>query len=321
MKKILIFKTDRVGDLINITSIINNIKLNYPDSEIDIVCSKYNSQFANYISDLNNILIFESTLIKFLYVNFKSILSNKYDLIFQLDGKNHSYLLSILFSAKKKYSLKFIKQKKILGYFLNINRPNLIYSKFIETIECYENYNLQNNKSYHYLTLYLKLLELANFKIFDNSHHFKFNPTIKVVNFENDYIHFHIDEKWKFFNKNIHDNFIELFSKFSSKKNIVLTSNLGKNDLYEKLYEKFFNNKNFEFIKSPNFSELISIVYFAKTCVSSHSGFIVHLAACYKKSIIDIVPKNIFNELDRWIPFNINYKRYDICDIKSVSFD
>ena len=28
MKKILIFKTDRVGDLINITPIINNLKLN-----------------------------------------------------------------------------------------------------------------------------------------------------------------------------------------------------------------------------------------------------------------------------------------------------
>ena len=51
MRRILIFKTDRVGDLINITPVINNIKLNYKDCDIDLICSEYNSQIAKYLSD------------------------------------------------------------------------------------------------------------------------------------------------------------------------------------------------------------------------------------------------------------------------------
>ena len=39
MKNFLIFKTDRLGDLINISPIISNIKLHYPSSEITLICS------------------------------------------------------------------------------------------------------------------------------------------------------------------------------------------------------------------------------------------------------------------------------------------
>ena len=79
----------------------------------------------------------------------------------------------------------------------------------------------------------------------------------------------------------------------------------------------FRNNLNIEIIKDPSIDDLISLIYYSHTCISSHSGLVVHLSAALKKRIIDIVPRHIFDELDRWIPFDINYKRTNIND----SFD
>ena len=47
----------------------------------------------------------------------------------------------------------------------------------------------------------------------------------------------------------------------------------------------------------------------------------MHSAAAFNKKIIDIVSPQIFNELDRWIPFNVNYKRFDINNLNKFDFD
>ena len=318
MRRILIFKTDRVGDLINITPIINNIKLNYKDCDIDLICSEYNSQIAKYISDIKNIYVYKNSLFNFIFNNFKNIFLTKYDVIFQLDGKNHSFFLTLLFRSPLKYSLKFIKQKKIFSKFYSVSRPNLIYQNFIKTIDCYENYNLEDNKSYHYLSLYLNLLKNAKLKILDKKHNFKFKPSKRIAKFQNSYVHLHLDEKWLSVGSNIRNSLIKYLSSLSIENNIVITSNLGENDFFNNMYNHFYNNKKFEFINSPTFDNLISIVFFSHTCISSHSGFIVHLAACYKKNIVDIVDSKIFNELDRWMPYDISYKRYDINYIENI---
>ena len=321
MKKILIFKTDRVGDLINITPVINNLNLNNPDCKIDLICSSYNFQIAKHIIGINNIFIYENSILKFLRVNLKNILSTKYDLIFQLDGKTHSYFLATIHKSIKKFSLKFIKKKKIFGRYFQISRPNFLYEYFINTIECVENYNLSNNKSYHYLTLYFKLLKKAGFNIINKEHVLDYKPEMRIVKFDNEYIHFHIDEKWLNFNRNIHDKIIEFIRSISLSQNIAISSNLGENILFDRINNEFSNNKNILFLKSPDFLNLISIIYHSKTCISSHSGFIVHLAACYNKNIIDIVDQSIFNELDRWIPLNAIYKRYSLDDIEKINLD
>ena len=318
MRRILIFKTDRVGDLINITPVINNIKLNYKDCDIDLICSEYNSQIAKYISDIKNIYVYKNSLFNFIFNNFKNIFLTKYDVIFQLDGKNHSFFLTLLFRSPLKYSLKFIKQKKFFSKFYSVSRPNLIYQNFIKTIDCYENYNLEDNKSYHYLSLYLNLLKNAKLKILDKKHNFKFKPSKRIAKFQNSYVHLHLDEKWLSVGSNIRNSLIKYLSSLSIENNIVITSNLGENDLFNNMYNHFYNNKKFEFINSPTFDNLISIVFFSHTCISSHSGFIVHLAACYKKNIVDIVDSKIFNELDRWMPYDISYKRYDINYIENI---
>ena len=57
MKKILIFKTDRIGDFVYFSPCLKIIKDNIPDSEVTVVCSKYNYQIVKNYKEINNIIV------------------------------------------------------------------------------------------------------------------------------------------------------------------------------------------------------------------------------------------------------------------------
>jgi len=322
MKKILIFKTDRLGDLLNISPIINNLKLNYPTSSITLICSEYNKSIANYYHNDVKLIVFKRPIIFFLLRNIKFIFFNNYDFIFQLDGKNHSYLTSILIRAKKKVCIRFIKSKKILGMLMFIKRPNFLINYFFDDREIsYENYNIDNNSNYHYLSLYLNLLKKLNIKIFTKNHYLPFNKAKKISNFKDGYYLIHIDKRWEQFPATVSINLKEKLLILSKSTNIVISSNIGGNKVFKFLNNELLNKPNIEIINNPNLNDTISLIFNSKYCVSSHSGLIVHTAAAFNKKIIDIVSKDIFNELDRWTPFNINYKRIDINNIVEFNFE
>ena len=72
MKNILIFKTDRLGDLLNISPVIYNLKTNFPKCKITLICSNYNKPIAQYYENDLNILIYDKPLIIFLIKNLNS---------------------------------------------------------------------------------------------------------------------------------------------------------------------------------------------------------------------------------------------------------
>ena len=318
MKKILIFKSDRIGDLINISSVINNLKKNFPHCEISIVCSKYNSNIAKYYSEFSKILLSSRSLILFLIKNFKNIFLTKYDLILQLDGKKNSYFTAMLANSKLKAGIKFIKKKRLFGFDYKLQRPNFLISSSYNILEsCNEDYNVVDNKSYHYLDLYLKILKKLDLKIYTRKHYLPFKSS-KNVNYDS-YLHLHIDEKWLNFNSSFFDYFEEKITTLSKKNNICVTSNLTGNLYFYRFKNKFIKNHKFLFKDSVSVDDLLNIIYFSHTIISSHAGFVVHAGAAFKKKIIDIVPSNINNELDRWIPFDIDYKRINISNSFELS--
>jgi ADP-heptose:LPS heptosyltransferase len=319
MKKILIFKTDRLGDLLNISPIINNIKINFPECEIDLICSKYNKSIANYFSMYVNIFVFNKPFIFFLLSNFNKFFLNKYDLIIQLDGKNHSYLSAIFIRSKKKICIQYSKLKSIFGKKITILRPNNIINFFFtNSLNCTEDYNVSNNNDFHYLSLYLKLISLENIKIVNQDHFLPIDLPKRIPRFDKEYFYLHIDERWNNFEKKAFENISYAISKLSTNEKIVISSNIGGNIVFNKIEKLFTNVSNIEIIKDPSIDDMISLIYHSHTCVSSHSGLVVHLSGALKKRIIDIVPKNIFDELDRWIPFNVEYKRFDILNFSNL---
>lgn len=310
MKKILIFKSDRLGDLINISSVIYNLKKNFPSSEITIVCSKYNSRIAKYYPDLQNIIIFDKSFFKFSLKYFKKLYLTKYDLLLQLDGKKSSYFCSSIVNSNIKAGLVFIKNKNIFNSLIIVKRPNFLISKFFTYLEpCIEDYKVLNNKHYHYLNLYLNILKRVNLIIYSKNHYLPYNKT-NNQKFKN-YLHVHIDERWKKFDKIFYVNFVDKINNFSITNKIIITSNFNGNNFYFNIMNKFKSNNNFLFKDKVSINDLLNIIFYSQTVLSSHSGFIVHAAAAFQKNIIDLVPKNINSELDRWVPYNINYKRFN----------
>jgi len=322
MKKILIFKTDRLGDLLNVSPIINNLKLNYPSSSITLICSKYNRAIAEYYRNDVKIIVFEKPLIFFLIKKIKFFIFNKYDFIFQLDGKNHSYFTSILIRAKKKVCVRFIKSKKILGKSIFIKRPNFFINFFFDEYEIsYENYNIDNNINYHYLSLYLNLLKKLNIKILSKNHYLPFINSKKISKFKQGYCLMHIDQRWEKFQPSVFINIKKKLLELSKTSSIVISSNIGSNKVFEFLNNELSNKPNIEIIRDPNLHDTISLVHNSNSCISSHSGLIIHTAAAFNKKIIDIVSKDIFNELDRWIPYDVNYKRFDVNNLAEVNLE
>ena len=128
MKKIIVFRTDRLGDYLIHSRPIFEIKRKYKDSFIIVVCSKVNKKILNkadYIDELIEFNKHDSLLLKlktFLY-----ILRSKYYASFVLDGKNFSYLCNIFLRSKKKYGLIYKSFKK---FFFNIvsYKPSKLYS-------------------------------------------------------------------------------------------------------------------------------------------------------------------------------------------------
>ena len=320
MKNILIFKTDRLGDLLNISPVISNIKSNYPDSNITLICSKNNNYLAKYYKNDLKIIVYRYPLIFFLIQNFK-LLKNKFDIILQLDGKNHSYFLSSILRADKKACIKFIKKKKFFKIPILISRPNFIIRTFFHFHEVsYEDYSLNNNHKYHYLSLYLNLIKKMNINIISKDHYLPFVNPKNVSNFKEGYFLFHIDKRWEAFEINVKNKLKDKILSLSKKNCVVITSDFGGNHIFDFINNELNNLTNIQIIEKPNLDNLISLIYFSKTCISSHSGLIVHAGSAFKKNIIDLVSPDINNELDRWIPFNINYNRFDINNFNDANF-
>ena len=321
MKNILIFKTDRLGDLLNISTVIYNLKVNFPECKITLICSNYNKSIAKYYQNDLNILVYKKPLIFFLFKHYLNFKNNNIDLILQLDGKNHSYISSIFFKASIKACIKYIKNKKLFNNYISVSRPNFLINKFFDVNEIsYENYNLNDNHKYHYLSLYLKLLKKLNIKIYSKDHYLPLNNPVNESSFNESYFLFHIDQRWEMFDQTVQNKLYEKILYLSKKNKIVITSNVGNNKIFNFLKTKLENINNIKIIESPDLFKTLSLIYHSNTCVSSHSGLIVHAAAAFKKNIIDLVSPEINNELDRWIPFNINYKRFDINNFYNFDF-
>jgi ADP-heptose:LPS heptosyltransferase len=317
MKKILIFKSDRIGDLINISSIIKNLKHNFDNSEITFVCSKYNSDIAKYYPEISSILIFENSIIKFILRYFDKIFFNKYDYIFQLDGKKKSYFLTAILKSKFKSCLHYIKQKRILSFDYTLKRPNFFISLFYDyLIECNEKLDEKTNQEYHYLTLYLKILKKYNLMIITNEHYLPFDGIIDP-NFTN-YFHIHIDERWNKFDINFYNKFLNSLLTENNSKKYYITSNVNGNIFFKNIKNNLKKRPNIKFNENASIRELINIIYNCHTSLSNHTGLTVHVAASFKKNIIDIVSPELDLHYDRWIPFNINYKRYNINNFTNI---
>lgn len=349
-KKILVFRSDRVGDLINTSSFLKSLKVNYENSEITLICSLYNSVVAKDYKFIDKIIIYDKSfnLIKKLFFIFKFFLSN-YDISVALDGKNISYFISIIANAKHKYAICFKKNKKIFGFNYYLYRPYLFICKFFfhTYVICSENYSDPlANKDFknHYLTLFFYLFKKNNVNLIPHKHIYYLNSDsiVKYTTFFNNHINskyliLHIDAKWDSYAININE-FNTLLNKISSNLKVIITTGIEESVFIQELkslYKKYYfkndiihksneTTNNIFILDNISLNLLGAFIKNSVLFISSHSGAPFHISASFNVPIIDFIKKEKELEYDRWIPLNIKYFRVsteNLHDLEKLVFN
>ena len=333
MVKIIVFKSDALGDLILFSPCLKIFKENFKDSHITLICSKVNYKIAKNYQYIDKFIILEKGIFNFFIKNFKNCFLTRYDYLFQLDGKSRSYLISYFIRSKHKSTVCFIKHKKFFKVNYKVTRPSLFMLKcfFNNFVYCDERYSLSNDKPVHYQSNYFNLLEKLDLKINSKKNIFTLDKSFEKIyeQFFHDYIDdkylvFHFDERWENFQFQDFINSIKIIQKISLSRKVIITTGI-KNfkflDHLEKKFTVFKYENNLISVNKDNNTDQILILkgiplnllcYFIKNSqknISAHSGPIVHISPAFDRIFIDIISKSKNNELDRWIPLVSKYQR------------
>lgn len=342
MDKIIIFKSDRVGDLINFSPCLKIIKNNIKDSHVTLICSDYNIKVAKNYPYVDEFIIFnKKRLFRNIFKNFGKLFFTKYRYLFQFDGKSSSYIISYFIRSKIKSTICFIKHKRIFGINYLTSRPakfllKVFYSNFIY---CDEEYSSRKNPKtqVHYQTNYFNILERLDFKITDRRNLFFLDKSYKQLynDFYQKFINsnfclFHFDGKWNKLKIFDYQNSLKIINKLSKKYKVIITAGIEDFIFLKDLKDKFFTLdfvKNEFVIKNEISKNNIILLenlplnlwaYFIKNSkinLSFHSGALVHISSTFDKQLIDLIPKSKNDELDRWIPIISKYRRINFEDI------
>ena len=281
MKKILIFRTDRIGDFLVCSPIYMSLKRN--KYIIDIVCSNKNYEYVNSVNFFNTVFLYpQNSIDKFLFF-FKL---NKYDEILVLDGKKRSIYIAIFKICKNK--ILFTPSKFIVNFF------GFFFNKII-----YINYNIPKIQ---FLTDTINFLNCdfiksdINFLKYNNTNQFG----AKKIEFDK-YIVLNFDEKWIFNNyissySNIEPSikdFINFVNKLSNKKNLIITNGFIKNPILHQIKINFIDklNKNILIRDQIDIFELEYLIKNSDTLISCH-GAPSHIASNHDIKIVDIIDKS-----------------------------
>jgi len=308
MVKVLIFRTDRIGDLIVSSPAIFTISQYFKNAEITLITSSKNTLYAKNLNIFYKVIQFPRSglinKIKF----FKEIYKNKFDYILILDGKERSILVSSLIRANKKVALtnkiKLYYNLLNIKFFKDDEKTNLsiIFQQMLDHCQIktkIDNYNFLNQKK-------------------DNN--FSRNLPIK------DFLQIHLDEKWiKSLYIGTYTNinpkcidFVNFLESLNKVNNIIITTGLVKfnliselkskyfNKISEKVYVKKYETKSIYLVFEPSFDDLESLLRNAKILIACH-GAIIHASNSFNVKKIDILEKAKVNFYKRFTSYLKNY--------------
>ena len=290
---ILIFRTDRIGDLILTCPTIITIKEYFEKSHITLISSYKNHSYAKSLSIFNEIYQFpKNSLLK--KINFINTLSKKkFDYIFVLDGKERSIITSKFIKAN--YKIALTKEKKF-------------YYKYIDIDLIIDNESKKVNEIFQEMIDSSKInTQIKHYNFLKDEKDNKFSSLVPI----NRYIHIHLDEKW-FKDSYIdsytdinpkYDEFVDFLNSVLEKENILITTGRKNLILIEDLKKKYFKeiseniyineslNKVAYLVNNTSFNDLQSLLRNSKVLISCH-GAITHAANSFDNMKIDIFEKN-----------------------------
>ena len=259
MKEILIFRTDRVGDLLFSLLFIKIIKKNFPKCRITLITSSKNYEYANTFEDIDKTILLKNNIFSKINLIIK-IRKNLYDAIIVHDGKGRSKFVSFFLRSKK----RVICTTDLINTQIDIIKKTCQELQLKYDDDCLNFLDQRNHKS------------------------------VKMP-FKN-YIHLHFDEKWihnKYIKKYTSieptkDDLINFIKNLISKnKNIIITTGKNKSHLLSEIKNDIDSDK-VKIFDNQNLLEIEYIVFNSDLLVTCH-GWITHIAGAKKIKQIDII--------------------------------
>lgn len=326
-KKIIIFRTDRLGDYIIHSRPIYELKKK-ENAEIIIVCSKTNIEIIKKSNFVDKVISYNKDDALFTKIKkFFEIIKYKYYASIVLDGKSFSYFCNIFIRSEKKLGIVYKKIKKIFNFEIYFLRSGRIYNYFFFDKIVFFTSKLSLKKIENLCSLYLTLFNEFGLSltpkdkyIFENFK--KYEDEFLILNQKlnlNNYLLIHLDEKWtdiQNIETNLLDGILNLQKKINKK---ILISSFNNNHNYYKNLKKNFNNIDANIYSLSNnenifiyensgiflFEKLIDRSFCAISC---HSGFLVQVSGANKSNIIDIINEKDFIWYSCWKPLNTKHK-------------
>ncbi len=305
----LIFRTDRIGDYLITSSLINAIKRNDKNSKISIVASEKNYNFIKKYSYIDKVFLLKSKKISDRIKLLKDLKRNKFDNIIISDKKNRSIFFSFFIKSDNKiFNVSKEYQERVLKIFFKnvfLDNDNQV-SK-----------SIRKNLSENCLSLGFELKD-------EDFHYLKINQFEKEfvygkqINLDKlNFIQFHCDEKWeienyvKLFKKayNLTDikidhkslmNFLIILSKKTSKDIIITTGTIDTkiinqlkesfNKISDFFYEYSSKDSKIYLMTDQSFFSISHIISKSSLFICCHGAF-THIASNYNVKILDIIEK------------------------------
>ena len=296
MNKILVFRTDRIGDFLVSTPIFSALKRKYKNCKIDIVCSNLNYEYVKSFNFFNKVFLYPDNFLNKLSFYFSL---NNYDYILVLDGKKRSIYTSIfkrsinktLFtpSASIKNLFKFFFNNV---YLIDYNYPKIdLIKNFLSNINC--DFNSMD----------------LNFLL-----NYENDKSLNFTKINSKYLIFNFDEKWIFKNyiksyKNIEptlNEFVNFLSVLSKNNKVVIVNGFFENPLLEelKINNYIYENKNLVIKDRIDIFEFQFLIKHSNCLITCH-GASSHIASNYDIKVIDIVDNS---EINFFSSYNHHFK-------------
>ena len=322
----LIFRTDRIGDYIITSTLINSIKRNDTKANINIVCSPKNIKFIKEFNPNLNVFLLKSNKLIDKVKLFLILRKFKFDSIIVSDKKNRSIILTLLLNSQNKiFNVSKYFQKKIL---------NLFYKKvFLDDEKI-----LSNSKK----VIMNENSKAMGFKLIDEDFHYLSDNQFKkyylhenIIQIDNlDFLIFHYDEKWEL------DNYSKMFKKardltdidpdaetfknfildlaLKTSKTIIISTGNAETRIISKLIKssKFINDFIYKLdlkdvscylLINENFFSMSHIISKSKLFIGCHGAF-THIASNYNIKILDIIEESKKNHYASFTEHMNNYK-------------
>ena len=317
MKKILAFRTDRLGDYLICSKLLYSLKVKY--GHLTVVCSKTNYKLIVNQNYIDEVILYDKSFTFFTKLKiFIKLFFNFYFLIITWDGKKFSILCSLFLFGKNKVVIIYKKTKKIFNISFNLYRPPLWIVKifFKKSIIFTSKNNLFRTE--HLPTIYKNLV--SNFTDENNKNYYfevHSEDEKKYINYVqkyklSKYIFVHFDEKWTDIN-GIDKDLLHILTKVSKDLNIkIIISSYNNNHNYYKHLKNDYNKTkthNVILLENLEFNVFERFINYASLNISCHSGSLVQLTGFNKAKCIDIINKKDKLWVSCWIPSNNNYQQ------------